>query len=36
MAYLFHQQLKTAGISQNLNAYFSMYKPIYKPDYKKD
>ena len=36
MAYLFHQQLKTAGIGQNLNASFCMHKAMYKPDYKKD
>jgi hypothetical protein len=36
MAYLFPQQLKTAGIGQNLNASFSMYKAMHKTDYKKD
>jgi hypothetical protein len=42
---LFHQALyqefflicfETAGISQNLNASFSMYKAMHKADYKKD
>jgi hypothetical protein len=27
---------ETAGISQNLNASFSMYKAMHKADYKKD